>query len=716
MRYAIIILGLLCSMSFAQVSAALDSIEENIIGFAVNGQAKGGILSSTLSSEALVPNEDVSEYSAFTDFLLNISVRPSNETKASFDLRFHKDWQSAYREGNNTPIIRWWSYDGNILDKSLKFNLGTMRLAYTPLTIYLPEPDMIMEPEVFSEMKREAMEDRYLDGTNRRLLQGLNLEYKMSAGIFDKIFLQGTVVRLRKVAEAGNRVSFDFDPNKDRFSAGARAGIETQGIYFGVNEVYTFNRFKSSLKGTDTIDYEKNNVLSVELNYNSKKLLDGPVSFGIGAEYALSGWSHWQHTKDTTTRLGTYLIFPTVSNLPSLNNATTNNSLPAGTASNTYPYYETVPSTVPVYELSMVEEVKSQMALLGNGFVQYKENPFEVKLSGHFLKTDKNFESELAASPAYLPNLPILNSDAALEYNLQQFRTGSLENMYYSLYYTLPLTAITIVSGSQGTPSSSRPVSQNANLDNNYKLAQYYRNSYTQQTYTRLERAEQFLDPSVNLALPYGYATPDRTGGDVDLNFVWNKAVSVRGVFGKFSSEDGADYTRFGGGVEVNIARLADFSKPFVITGSYEQSKGEGITYTVPYPEVIEVENKDTIVLKIDTLKMNPQTNRIMAGFKVGIWRGLSLLGGFQQLTKEFVDNPYLMVKDLTVKDHPHTFKINKTSETLVIGGPQIKISERANFNLQGGLLSNAITFVDGNEKEIDLKKYIISSTVTVEF
>jgi len=674
MRYAIIVLGLVSSISFAQVSAALDSIEENVIGFSVNGKAKGGILSSTLSSEALPKGEDVSEYLAFNDFLLNISVRPSNETKASFDLRFHKDWQSAYREGNNTPIVRWWSYDGNILDKKLKFNLGTMRIAYTPLTIYLPEPDMIMEPEVFYEMKREAMEERYLDGTNRRLLQGINAEYTISAGMFDRIFLQGTVVRLRKVADAIDRISFDFDPSKDRFSAATRVGVETYGVYFGVNDVYTFNRFSSSIKNSNNpIDYEQNNVLSLELNYNSKKLLEGPVSFGIGAEYALSSWVHWRH--DTVSREPElYLNYATI------------NLLPSGTAANVYPYYVTATSTKRAYELSRIEGVNAG-ALLGNGFVQYSEEPIEVKLTGHFLKTDKDFESELAASPAYLPILPILNSDAALEYNLQQFRTGSLENMYYSLYYTLPLNAITIVSGLLGEPgvilSGRNPIYKNFKLDNNYKLAQYYRNSYTQQTYTRLERRGQILDPSVNLALPYGYATPDRTGGDADLSFIWNKAINIRGLFGTYSSEDD-NYTRFGGGAEINIARLADLSKAAVVSASYEQGK------------------KGNII----------QTDRIMAGFKVGIWRGLSLLGGFQQLGKEF-KNPYVLIDD----PEAGYLAVNKTSEVLVIGGPQVKISERANFNLQGGLLSNTISFaVDGNGKEIELKKYIVSSTVTLEF
>ncbi|MCL2102074.1 MAG: hypothetical protein FWH22_10230, partial [Fibromonadales bacterium] len=239
MRYAIIVLCLFFGFSFAQetdvlsrqkaVLSALDSIEENTIGFSLNGRAKGGFLGSVLDGQTLQDGENASEYSAFSNLLLSISVRPRNETKATFDLRFHKDWQSAYREGNNSPVIQWWSYDGNILDKKLKFNLGTMRLAYSPLTIYLPEPELIMEPEIFTTLKKEAMEERYLDGTNRRLLQGLNAEYKTSFGIFDNILLQGTLVRLNR-NDASDRIASDFNYNKDRFSAAARFGIETFGF------------------------------------------------------------------------------------------------------------------------------------------------------------------------------------------------------------------------------------------------------------------------------------------------------------------------------------------------------------------------------------------------------------------------------------------------------------------------------------------------------
>ncbi|MDR1830686.1 MAG: hypothetical protein LBQ76_07955 [Candidatus Fibromonas sp.] len=702
-KTALFALGLFFCLSFAQeadvsgrqktVISALDSIEENVIGFALNGRAKGGAFGSVLNSKALPDSADVSEYSAFSDFLLGISIRPSNETKATFDLRFHKDWQSAYREGNNSPVIRWWSYDGNILNKKLKFNLGTMRIAYTPLTLYLPEPSLIMEPEIFSDLKKEAMEERYLDGTNRRLLQGLNLEFATSAGVFDNVFLQGTIMRLRKIANAEDRIFYDFDPNKERYSTAARIGVETFGVSFGVSDVYTFSRLGSTIKVTtdSLVNFEKNNVLSFELNYNSKKLLSGPVNFGIGAEYAMSNWSYRQDRRTTT--LDSILIVDAVNGAVGLPTHTPPPGITSETSTrvsydtiNRYPYYGTRSRIT--YEISEHRTLDNKGALLANAFVSFNSSPFEVKLSGHFLNVNKDFEAELAASPAYLPNLPILNSGANINSALGQFRTGSLESMYYSLYYSLPMNAATIIIGKTGIPDGifTDELSKNGYLYNNYKFSQYYRNAYTQQTYTRMERRDSIsllLDPAVNLALPYGYATPDRKGGDADLSFVWNKTVSVRGVFGSYSSENG-DYTRLGGGLEVDAGRLAGLSKDLVVSGSYEQNKEENGAW-------------------------NPQVDRIMVGAKVGIWRGLSLIGGFQQLTKEF-KNPYVIASD----PEAGIIAVDKTSEILAIGGPQIKISEKAEFSLQGGLLSNSIK--SSNGIKLDLDKYIASGMVTVEF
>jgi hypothetical protein len=431
------------------------------------------------------------------------------------------------------------------------------------------------------------------------------------------------------------------------------------------------------------------------------------VGLGIGAEYALSNWGWWQH-KGKLKESKMVLSNTTIDLIPSI-------AQPTRSDPNIYLYY--APTTIRsyTYELSKIEKFNNKGALLGNAFVSYSDNPFEAKLAWHFLNTDKDFEAELAATPAYLsnlylPNLPILNSDWAFEPSyLQQFRTGSLENMYYSLYYTLPLNAITMVqsefAGDRGKPgipytivscmgswdnitTGSRSLYQMPCLDNNYKLAHYYRNAYTQQTYTRLERKSIALDPAVNMALPYGYATPDRSGGVADLSFSWYKAVNVKGVFGMYSSEL-LDYTRFGVGLEVNVARLAGLGKALTVSGSYEQNKEKKGFY-------------------------NPQTDRIMAGAKIGIWRGLSLTGGFQLLSKEFENSDKIYYDP----DDPDAYwEFGETSEMLAIGGPQIKISERANFTLLGGLLSNTVSYVlSGEEKDLALNKYIVSGTVTVEF
>ncbi|MDR1812050.1 MAG: hypothetical protein LBQ87_04425, partial [Candidatus Fibromonas sp.] len=596
------------------VLGSLDSIEKNSLGFALNGRAKAGILSSSMDSKALPEEESHSEYQSFTDFLLSISIRPGSETRALFDLRFHKDWQSSFREGNNTPIVSWWSYDGLILDKIMSFNVGTMRVAYTPLTIATPGPDFIFEPQVFAEKRAEAMADRYLDDSGKRLLQGLNVEINLPLGFFDNVFFQSTIARLRNNAKKADQVFFDFDPYHDRYATAARLELEAFGFKAGVSDVYSFDRVRSThvkFPGNikDSLDYEYNNVLSFNGGASSKKWISGPVDFGVNVEVAISNWMHYQEYK--STKQDTIVMLGTPSTpLPCFNCPDT---LMNGFR---YPYYSVYPKAETVeFDHVKVGEWHDQAALLANVYVNYSDNSIKAKLSGNYLKTDVGFESELAANPSYLPTMPILNSNAAFESQefgsdiLGHFRSGSLENLYYSLYYTLPLNAGNMMSGSGGNPGNLGTTGQ---LFNNYKFAHYYRNAYTYRAHTRLERyaVAGNLDPSVNMALPYGYATPDRQGGDADLRVNWNDAVLFRGVFGKYASDFEGEYTRLGAGLAVKIDRLASLSRPLDVSVSYEQNKEEKY--------------------------MEREASRIMAGFSAGIWSGISLLGGVQILDKKF--------------------------------------------------------------------------------
>ena len=182
----------------------LTNYEANALGFAINGNAKAGYLHSSISSDALTDDSQLSEASAYTRMNMVFSVRPSSESVAKFDLRFHKDWQNAHREGNNSPITTWWSYDGYGVNKHMKFNLGHMRVAYTPLTVFQPMPDFIFEPTILAEHRQEVMADKNLDGSNGRLMQGANVEVTTGKiGALDDLKFHGTLARIRNENGSG---------------------------------------------------------------------------------------------------------------------------------------------------------------------------------------------------------------------------------------------------------------------------------------------------------------------------------------------------------------------------------------------------------------------------------------------------------------------------------------------------------------------------------
>ena len=220
----------------------LDSLSAAVLGLKINGTAKAGALASFSSSDQYTAESPTQENQAFTDVNLRLTARPSSETMIDVQLRLHKDWQSAYDENNNPVIGHWFSYDGTILNKHVDFNLGYMRVGYTPFTIYTPQTEILQEPEIFVEKRREALEKRNLDTTSRRLLQGLNVAYQSgSVGPVDNITAQLTGARLRNTAKKQDQVFFDFDFS-DRYLLGGRVGADAYGAHLGVNYVNLMGR------------------------------------------------------------------------------------------------------------------------------------------------------------------------------------------------------------------------------------------------------------------------------------------------------------------------------------------------------------------------------------------------------------------------------------------------------------------------------------------
>lgn len=655
----------------------LDSLNKAVLGLKLNGRVKGGALLSMASSDQFNDDSPTQENQAYTDVNLILTARPSSETEVRVEMRLHKDWQSAYDEGNNPVLGHWFSYDGTILNNKLAFNLGYMRVGFTPLTLYVPQTEFLQEPEIFAESRVEALEQRNLDTTSRRLLQGINADYHSGkVGVLDDIHVQAMGARLRNIAKKNDQAFFDFDWS-DRYSYGGRLGVEAFGANVGVNYIGVFDREKSfsshDLGIGDSVVLDDNKVFSGELGWNSSKLLpDLPVTFGVSGEFAMSWWDATLYTyqyADTTTsyrtRQGTYP------------NEDGGMDTLVYVQSNTSVSYKTVSE-------DWGDDDGTSFYI--KPFVAGSFAGFNFNLTGMYLQNDEDFWSEMASASPYSSNTVILNSnglyvDSVYSNLLVNFGMSSLENLYFSVYNSSALYQGNIMSSSVSnvlTASRTESSYTYSRLYNNYKSTHFYRNGYSADTKKRLEvdEATALMNPSINMALPYGLATPDRKGFAVSLDVDWTESVELNARFSQYN-QDAIDntYTTFGVGLGVDIGRIIGLDRQILIQGSYENASEDA------YYE--------------------RSSNRIMVGASIDVWGPIALLAGYQMVEQEY-DVEMWVTDDAA---------ITKASESLLLVGPRIKIAPASYISLQYGLLTDEVSFNRFVENVYDDEGNVVSKT-----
>ena len=683
----------------------LDSLNAAVLGLKINGTAKAGVLASFASSDQFADNSPTQENQAFTDVNLRLTARPSSETMIDVQLRLHKDWQSAYDENNNPVIGHWFSYDGTILNKHVDFNLGYMRVGYTPLTINTPQTEVLQEPEIFAEKRREALAQRNLDTTSRRLLHGLNVAYQSgSVGAVDNITAQLTGARLRNTAKKADQLFFDFDFS-DRYLLGARAGVEAYGAHVGLNYVNAFDRKQTrrskDLDDLDTIYYEKNQVFSADIAFDSKKVLPQlPITFGLNGEFAMSNWKvdrdYNYNGKKVSYRVGQ------ASDASGKQFAYVKSSLEAD------PHY--------VNEEYLDLDGKSFYA---DVFAKGNISDVDFKVSAGYFQTDSNFWSEMASSPVYQGRSTILNAGALYSDSsyadliLGTFGASSLENLYFSVYNSTTLQAGNLMSSGKKNILSEFGSLESPNLfyrlDNNYKNGHFYRNGYTSNIAKKRELDPlTVLDPSVGLALPLGMATPDRKGitAKADVNWAdkvyFNARVNLvtQGNLPSFDAEGNPitienKFTEFAVGLGVDAGALAGLDRKILVQGSF--SNGSEDSY------------------------LNRKVNRIVAGVTADVWGPISVLAGFQMYEKKFGDNGYTVASTDENGAIIAAAAVTKVSEQLIMGGVRVKLAPISYLTVQYGMLKNDLDFnVAGLTglvaKQISISKNVILADVTVNF
>ena len=682
----------------------LDSLNAAVLGLKINGTAKAGALASFSSSDQYAENSPTQENQAFTDVNLRLTARPSSETMIDVQLRLHKDWQNAYDENNNPIIGHWFSYDGTILNKHVDFNLGYMRIGYTPLTIYTPQTEILQEPEIFAEKRREALAQRNLDTTSRRLLQGLNVTYQSgNVGPVDNITAQLTGARLRNTAKKLDQVFFDFD-FADRYLLGARVGADAYGAHLGVNYVNLMDRKLTTrskkIATTDTVYYDKNMVFSVDLAFDSKKILpELPVSFGVNGEFAMS---NWKVDRDYMGKVPETTYSLTQKNIDGKE------------------VIYIVKSTTKV-DARINEDYREQdgKSIYANLFVKGDVSGLDFKAEAGYLQTDSSFWSELASSPVYTGRATILNSNAFYsnpinDVILGTFGASSLENLYYSVYNSTTLNANNLMTSENlANALSNEEESTNmfARLDNNYKNGHFYRNGYTGTTSKKLEVEKDYLrdiDPSVSMSLPFGLATPDRKGIMAKADANWEDKIFFNGRvsvltqtyadYGKWTLAglpviQENKYTEFAFGLGADVGALAALDRQILIQGSFSQAS--------------------------ESAYLKRQATRIVAGLTADVWGPIGVLAGFQQYKKVFDNGGVPLVGG--TEEAPFIVNVNDATERLIMAGVRVKLAPLSYLSLQYGMLTNELQYsyntgVIAGADKVSITKNILSADVTVNF
>jgi hypothetical protein len=691
----------------------LDSLNAAVLGLKINGTAKAGVLASFSSSDQYAKESPTQENQAFTDVDLRLTARPSSETMIDVELRLHKDWQNSYDENNNPIIGHWFSYDGTILNKHVDFNLGYMRVGYTPLTVFAPQTEILQEPEIFSEKRREALAKRNLDTTSRRLLQGLNVAYNSgSIGAVDNITAQLTGARLRNTGKKVDQVFFDFD-FADRYMLGARAGVESYGAHLGLNFVNLFDRKYTrrsrQIDNTDTVYYDNNRVISADLSFDSKKALPTlPVSFGLNGEFAMSKWKVDRDYLGKEVKVSYKVVEKNINGdrIVYIKNASTTSQA--------------------VVNEDYVDE--SGNSFYANLFAKGDINDIDFKVEAGYLKTDEKFWSEMASSPVYQGRAVILNANAlytnpADSLILATYGASSLENLYFNVYNSTTLQAYNLMTSANTNSLSNEGEIFNrkngesgylySRLDNNYKNGHFYRNGYTGNVAKRMELDPLMeLDPSVGLALPFGLATPDRKGvtAKVDVNWADKVFFNARVNMLTQANSLGIDpatgaaqiaenkFTEFAVGIGADIGALAALDRQILVQGSFSQAKEDAY--------------------------LKRTAKRIVAGVTADVWGPVALLAGFQQYEKEFGNGFGFggAFGEMNV-----AVSVLKASERLIMGGIRVKLAPISYLSVQYGMLTNdldyayAITGADGaltaaGAEKLSISKNIITADVTVNF
>jgi len=530
-----------------------------------------------------MPSHEIAE---FVQVDLDFKFRPWDNIRANLKLRLGAGMQEFFAAAATTVNAPWLNIEGNA-GESFYWVVGDFRQSYSPLTLYMPGPDIIYEPMVFARKREMAQKDALLDG-NQRNLQGFNLQFRPQLGeALGELRIEALGARLRRAGylDASGAMG-NMLPNEgiagatqagrfDKFLLGGNLELLplNKNLLIGGTYLSIFDDKKSSLYYTcenncRQNDFNKNYLLNTLDSLPQKTAVfagrAGADIAGIIGNNSLiiNLTGEFAHSDDKVYTIESFIDEDSEDN------------------------------DVIITNKSKQETGNAILAQLELG---YKSSVnINAVLSSSFIRNDSAWFNNVAQSPSFFARR-MLNSDKDIGCLDEACFRNSLENenrtfnlskygVYSPLYSSFDALYFF-------TPKHSP---MNASLNNytqgdgqtsSYNIAPYTKNSWNASTLTRAELAllEELSDLNLQMALPNGFATSNRQGFQEVLTLSWANLAEAKGLFANYEqlsrnagAKTVAKYAEFGGGAKIDVLGIFGFEKnPLELSGSYKKSAKE---------------------------------------------------------------------------------------------------------------------------------------------
>jgi len=593
----------------ASIQQKVDSLDSK------RGLEVGGTIRSVFAHSLFTSKQDVNslnvtpdqEREEFTQFDLKLGFRPFSDTRANAVIRMAASMQTYFENAAKTVSVPWLNVEGK---KGQVFHwvAGDFREEYTPLTLWSPNVDIMYEPTIFKRNRDMARDQVFLQG-NQRTLEGINLQYRDGFGeALSEVRAEGLFTRLRRVGFLdASGATGNLLPNESLAGASQSAGMNKyaaaaneeafafkKNVMFGATQMAIWDDASSLVRGLtlnqgyvaaggtdatlmhtygplnpfDTLP-QHTSIFSFRAGADIAGLADMKGwTLNVSAEYALDNDKIYNNSyTQVYTRVVDSLATALNGGVAVYKNSEIDSVLTdyAGVA------YDTVRNALPV-----TNKILKGSALLAQLEAGYKQSSFSASLNAKYLMNDSAWFNSLAQSPSFFPRR-ILNSDK--DGNTVKYGVNSpLYTTFDALYEFDP--KFSPVATDLGNDDNHMKLGQT----NSYNIAPYSKNSWTTATLNRkeLEIVNSLTDPRVQLSLPNGSATANRTGavGNLTIGILEDSPIEMQGLFSSLSEMSGtglvgakASFTEMGAGAKVDVFKLAGFSLPCELSGSYKTAK-----------------------------------------------------------------------------------------------------------------------------------------------